>query len=114
MRYQHWNRNRGHRVTGKDILLPGQRNLLRVDLYDVDSSEIIEAKASTERDSVRLALGQILDYARYVHHARRAVLLPKRPAVDLVDLLSGHGVSCIYETRTDVFERIDPLPRAEI
>jgi hypothetical protein len=78
-------------------------------LYDSDNSELIEAKASAERDSVRLALGQLLDYARYVHHERRAVLLPNRPDSDLIDLLSNHGISCIYETRDSMFERADPL-----
>lgn len=107
MRYQRWSRVNGHRVIGKYIHLSGRRNPLRVDLYDVDNSELIEAKASAERDSVRLALGQVLDYARYVHHERRAVLLPNRPDADLVDLLSSYGVSCIYETRADTFERID-------
>jgi len=112
MRYQRWSRADGHRFIGKDILLPGRKNPLRVDLYDVNTSELIEAKASAERDSVRLALGQVLDYARYVHHERRAVLLPGRPDGDLIDLLSNHGVSCIYETRGGIFERVDTPARA--
>jgi hypothetical protein len=112
MRYQRWSRTNGYRVTGKSILLPGRKNPLRVDLYDLDNSELIEAKASTERDTVRLALGQILDYARYVPHERRAVLLPNRPDADLVDLLSSHAISCIFETSDDVFERIDTTPSA--
>jgi hypothetical protein len=107
MRYQRWSRTNGHRVIGKDILLPGRTNPLRVDLYNLDNSELIEAKASSERDSVRLALGQVLDYARYVSHERRAVLLPNRPDADLIDLLSSHGVSCLYEARDGIFERID-------
>lgn len=106
LRYQRWSRSNGHRVTGRDILLPGRKKPLRVDVFDLDNSELIEAKASADRDFVRHALGQVLDYARYVPHERRAVLLPERPASDLADLLCSYGVSCIYETG-GTFERID-------
>ena len=111
VRYQRWSRANGRRVTGRDILLSGQKRPLRVDLYDLDKSELIEAKASAERDSVRFALGQILDYARYVSHEQRAVLLPERPDAELVELLASYDVSCIYETREDVFERIESSGR---
>jgi hypothetical protein len=106
-RYRRWSEDKGHHMTGKDILLPGRKAPLRVDLYDLTDSELIEAKASAARDSVRFALGQIFDYSRYVVHEKRAVLLPNRPDADLVDLLSRNGISCIYETRSGTFERIN-------
>jgi len=38
--------------------------------------------------SVRLAIGQVLDYGRFVDGSRLAVLLPEEPhAADLVELL---------------------------
>ena len=96
-RYQEWRVSEGHGVTGKGILLPGETKPLRIDLYDVDRAELIEAKGSAEREYVRLALGQVLDYARYVEHEHLAVLLPEKPKMDLIDLLAGQGIRCIYE-----------------
>lgn len=104
-RYQELRASEGHGVTGKGILLPGEAKPLRIDLYDVDRAELIEAKGSTEREYVRLALGQVLDYARYVEHEGLAVLLPERPKTDLIDLLSRHGIKCIYEAAEGGFAR---------
>lgn len=96
-RYQELRASEGHGVTGMLIKLPGETSPLRIDLYDVDRAELIEAKGSAEREYVRLALGQVLDYARYVEHEHLAVLLPERPKTDLIDLLAGQGIRCIYE-----------------
>jgi hypothetical protein len=106
-RYATWLRNRGHEAARQCIRLPGASRALYTDLFDLTMSEVVEAKGSASRDHVRLALGQILDYARYVAHQRRSVLLPVRPAEDLIELLGSHGVSCIYEASLGVFERED-------
>ena len=50
---------------------------------------LYEAKGSAERMSIRLALGQVLDYGRYVEGSRLAILLPEAPAADLVELLEA-------------------------
>jgi hypothetical protein len=70
-----------------------------------------EAKGSAERLSVRLALGQVFDYGRYVEGSRLAVLLPEAPAADLVELLEAHGVGCVVETTPDNFVDMTPLKR---
>ncbi|WP_143022883.1 hypothetical protein [Lentzea jiangxiensis] len=103
-RYQQWRRQAGGRVTGK-VIYASERTRLRIDLFDLERSELIEAKGSAERDYIRFALGQVLDYARYIDHERRAVLLPKHPGQDMVDLLSSCQVGCIYETSEGNFER---------
>ena len=53
--------------------------MLFTDLFDYSSSELIEAKASSSRESVRTGLGQLLDYARFVEHDHRSLLLPTAP-----------------------------------
>jgi hypothetical protein len=78
---------------------------LYADLYDQTDKELIEAKGTATRVDVRLALGQVLDYARFVDHARLAVLLPEHPGADLVSLLADHGVVTIYETSASQFGR---------
>ena len=71
---------------------------LRVDLFDKSENVLIEAKPDSSRSTIRLLLGQLLDYVRYFDpQPRLAALLPSRPVDDLVDLLGAHGVSVIYE-----------------
>ncbi|MEV6611416.1 hypothetical protein [Kutzneria sp. NPDC051319] len=102
-RFREWRDADDHGVIAKGILLQGETRPLRVDLYDVDRKELIEAKGSAEREYVRQALGQVLDYARFVEHEHLAVLLPELPKADLVDLLSSHRIRCIYETAEGEF-----------
>ena len=61
--------------------------------------------------SVRLALGQVLDYGRYVDQSRLAVLLPEAPAADLVELLELHNVGCVVQTNPDNFIDMTTLKR---
>ncbi|EXG81157.1 hypothetical protein CryarDRAFT_2263 [Cryptosporangium arvum DSM 44712] len=99
----------GWKVTRKQITLPDLGHALYTDLFDHGRSELVEAKSSASRNHVRLALGQILDYARHVDHKSRAVLLPSDPGTDLVELLHGSEIACIYESTTPgVFVRVDP------
>ncbi|MGZ4542224.1 MAG: hypothetical protein ACXVXI_03655 [Mycobacteriaceae bacterium] len=56
---------------------------------------------------MRTALGQVLDYARFVDHRSKAVLLPVRPPSELIDLLAAHDVVCIWERDAGDFERSD-------
>ena len=49
------------------------------DLADVTDNVLYEAKGSAERMSLRLAVGQVLDYGHYVDRSRLAVLLPSAP-----------------------------------
>jgi hypothetical protein len=66
----------------RDQILVGHRvNLLEgghmyTDAFNKTTDELIEAKASAGREFVRTALGQVLDYSRYVRHSARPVLLP--------------------------------------
>jgi hypothetical protein len=57
--------------------------------------------------SFRLALGQVLDYGRYVKQEvpamRLAVLLPDRPTDNLIELLQDHEIGCVVQTSPDVF-----------
>lgn len=98
----------GHTVKARRIRPPGEFHWLRVDLIDVTADELYEAKGTTTRDSVRLAIGQLYDYNRFVEASRRSVLLPTRPGDDLLALIADRGMSCVFECRPGEFERIDP------
>ncbi|MCX4470690.1 hypothetical protein OOK41_10290 [Micromonospora sp. NBC_01655] len=98
----------GGTTTRKEIKLPDLGRALYTDLFDGGRAELVEAKSSAARHHVRLALGQLLDYARYVEHKSRAVLLPSYPGSDLVALLHSVNVACIYEQEGGGFIRLDP------
>ena len=60
---------------------------------------LIEAKASSKRSDIRMAIGQLHDYKR--HHIPKpeklAILLPSQPREDLVDLIYSQNIEIIYE-----------------
>ncbi|WP_254392605.1 hypothetical protein [Streptomyces buecherae] len=102
---------RGHAVGRFQIRLKGKTSTLLTDLYDATDHVLYEVKGSTRRESVRMALGQLLDYGRYVRTDAEpdvppalVVLLPGLPDADLVELLADHGVGLIHRVgETDEF-----------
>ena len=107
-RYARWLRADGHQVIRKQINLPGAVGALYTDLFDVTAGELVEAKGSASRYHVRLGLGQVLDYSRYLHPSHQAVLLPVRPNDELVGLLTDNNVACIYPDAARGFARDNP------
>lgn len=103
--YADYLRRLGHSVCRHRI--PVSDGVLITDLYDETTGELVEAKSSTDRGTIRLALGQILDYARYIHPVSTAVLLPQQPTVDLCVLMSSNDVGIVWP-HGQVFERADP------
>ena len=72
---------------------------LFTDLFDADRNVLVEAKGSANRDAIRMAIGQLLDYSRFLRPAPRlAVLLPSRPSEDLCRLLTKCDIALIYAT----------------
>ncbi len=106
-RYKKHLESQGHEIKSRKIYLTGAVQPLRVDLFDTTTGDLCEAKGSTTRVQVRYAVGQVLDYSRHVEHKTLSVLLPTRPADDLVALLTGLGIACVYETRRNLFKRIE-------
>ncbi|MCJ0980953.1 hypothetical protein MTX35_24950 [Rhodococcus sp. ARC_M12] len=96
----------GHKTSRKRITLPGG-GVIVSDVCDLTSSTLYEAKASSSREAIRMALGQILDYGRFVKPKMKlAVLVPERPSGDLVSLLEAHGVGCTYQSGQRSFENL--------
>jgi hypothetical protein len=105
-RYTEWLAAQGQDTVRHRVPVPGGGYLF-TDVYNKATDELVEAKASAARVYVRSGLGQILDYARFVDHKGKALLLPLRPSDDLVDLLANHGCSVIWEDG-NTFVRLDP------
>jgi hypothetical protein len=90
---------RGHEVGRLRIVPPGEAKPLFVDLIDRSTNTLYEAKGTVERGSIRMAVGQLLDYRRFVQPAPRlAVLLPAEPRADLREYLKGAGVDVVWRS----------------
>lgn len=107
-RYVEWLRVHRGATTIRHAIPTAAGRSMFTDLFVVESRELVEAKASSSREHIRVALGQILDYARYVDHDSLAVLVPQRPAQEMTSLLISHGVGCIWESSPGVFDSERP------
>ena len=95
-RYRAHLHRHGHQVSRLRVIPAGESAPLYSDLWDETAQELIEAKGAATRDQLRAAVGQLLDYGRFVNAKRRSVLVPSRPRADLLAYLHAVGVDAIY------------------
>jgi len=98
-----------HKVAYYEI--PTPTTVIYSDTADLTAQIIYEAKGSAERMAVRLAIGQVLDYGRYVEGARLALLLPEAPAPDMLPLLEFLGIGCVVKSGPSEFTDLTSLGR---
>ncbi len=84
----------------------GEVQPLFTDLYDPDTKLIIEAMGTVTREAIRMAVGQLLDYSRFVDQPKLAVLLPEVPRPDLLTFLRNHSVAVIAPRSDGLFDVI--------
>jgi hypothetical protein len=92
-------RNLGHKVVRQQLLPPGEARPLLTDLFDASSGLLVEAKGTVGRNAIRMAIGQLADYKRFLgpgQPKRLAVLLPSEPRSDLCELLASQEIDLIY------------------
>ncbi len=71
------------------------------DLFDATTGLPVEAKGTVQRNAIRMGIGQLHDYKRFIdgrHPAHLALLVPTEPRKDLFDLLAAQGIDFIYPT----------------
>lgn len=82
-----------HRITLSDGAV------LLSDAWDAEHELLIEAKAHTDRPSIRMAIGQLLDYSHSLGRTvALAVLLPSKPSKNLLALLDAQDIAAIWQT----------------
>ena len=87
----------GDHVYRNKLLRRAGASAMYTDLFNETRNQLVEAKAGTSRGDIRMAIGQLADYARFVNkHAGCAVLLEARPEPDLLDLLTIEGITAIW------------------
>lgn len=71
---------------------------LATDLFDKTERILYEAKSSIDRSTIRLGLGQILDYRLLLHPEELGyrLLLPSRPPSELVELLAHYEIGVTW------------------
>jgi hypothetical protein len=76
---------------------------LRCDVYEEDRKNLIEAKCSTKREYIRMAVGQLFDYAylgrKKFGKPNMAILLPKKPDTTSVEWLSELNIRIIWKEK---------------
>lgn len=83
----------GQRLVRHRVRPEGQAFALLTDAYDSSEGVLYEAKSDATRQSVRMAIGQLMDYRRFMpENTRLAILLPVLPAWDLQGLCRGLGI----------------------
>jgi hypothetical protein len=103
-------------LKGKDAEITIVRNKIRPkdssaylysDIWIEDRHHLIEAKSATDRELIRYAIGQLIDYGRYLKKENisiqgRGILLPERPNEDLMELIEEAKLACIWEDNSIV------------
>jgi hypothetical protein len=88
------------RVRRKKIRVRGESAYLFNDIFVARRNQMIEAKGAGTREDIRMAIGQIADYGRFVNPPpATAVLLRERPHTDLEALLDSQGIAAIWRGR---------------
>jgi hypothetical protein len=104
VRYQAYCEAQGSTCVRYKLRPIGELRDLYTDLLDLTENVLYEAKGVATREAVRMAVGQLLDYSRHVPtDPSLAVLLPALPNTDLLNLLSGLRIRCVYETSPGTF-----------
>ena len=89
----------GHQVVRQRLLPTGEIRPLFTDLYDLTAGLLVEAKATVQRNAIRMAIGQLADYRRFIDGGgpnNVAVLVPTEPRSDLCQLLISQQIDWIY------------------
>lgn len=84
--------------------------VLFTDVFDETSRVLYEAKGSSSREALRMAIGQVLDYRRYLRATLDgvALLLPRFPDHEMIDLLEELGIGCVCASGDGFITRLAP------
>jgi hypothetical protein len=96
-RYREWLRDGDH-----TLAIVRYKNF-RCDAYEKERGNLIEAKSSSSREYIRMAVGQLLDYSylgrQFLGNPNMAILLPERPDLEALDWVSESDISFVWEER---------------
>jgi len=98
VRYENWLAGQGRKLV--TTRLPGN---IQCDAIDRRRRNLIEAKSSDAREFIRMAVGELSDYAFRLEvdygYLNQAILVPRKPKPDIEEWLSSIKVSLIWPRR---------------
>ena len=95
--YEAYMTQQGARIARHLIRPEGEAKPMFSDPYDATRNNLLEAKGTVTREAIRMAIGQLADYRRFVDpRPACGVLLPERPRPDLETLLSTESVAMVW------------------
>jgi hypothetical protein len=98
LEYTAWLVAAGDNVVRFRVRPSGEARELVCDVYDKTRNNLVEAKGTETRGEVRMAIGQLFDYRRFVEPAPAcALLLPNRPRTDVEELLTSAGIFAVWK-----------------
>jgi hypothetical protein len=81
------------------------------DAWEGERQNLIEAKGSISREDIRMAVGQLLDYAFQMRekfeNPNKAILLPEEPPQDAVKWLEPLGIKVIWRSGQSFVDNVD-------
>jgi hypothetical protein len=96
--YQRWLKRRGR------TLATAKYGKLECDGFEKARCNLIEAKSSASREHIRMAVGQLLDYAfqikKKLGKPNMAILLPRKPNPHSVNWIAQRKISLIWLSKT--------------
>jgi hypothetical protein len=104
--YAAWRRER----TGKEVLIRHELrtsadSVLVTDAFDTSKKLLLEAKATTKRLAIRMAIGQLLDYSFWAPKgAGLAILVPRMPSDDLIKVAALANIDVVWQLPTGDFD----------
>lgn len=100
----------GHDVCRLQLRPEGEPAPLFCDLFDRTSNTLVEAKGSIARPAIRMAIGQLADYARLVDPApQKLILLPAKPRPDLMRLAESQRIGVTWPDGDGGFASTPPV-----
>jgi hypothetical protein len=100
-RFESWLRSDGPRGGTHPIPIPGESGTLVTDSYCRTTNTLKEAKSGDDRSTIRLGVGQLLDYLRLVPGVRGSLLVPSKPSSDLMTFIDSCGLGPTYLDGTE-------------
>jgi hypothetical protein len=92
--FKDWLKKQGRKLSA------AKYGALRCDGYEIERGNLIEAKSSARREHIRMAVGQLLDYAfqgkQDLGEPKKAILLPVKPQPEIEKWLASLEISIIW------------------
>ncbi|MEJ7783825.1 MAG: hypothetical protein WKF96_03410 [Solirubrobacteraceae bacterium] len=102
----------GHDVCRLQLRPDGEAAPLFCDIFDKTTRTLYEAKGTVTRPALRMAIGQLLDYGRFVEQPfNQVILLPEAPRADLLALAASQDIAVVWPASDGTWTSTPPPHR---